>query len=160
MIAISLRVTKSNSIVCTHVKVFDILCLCIVLFDTSKASENLTFILKQSLILSSFCICISIIISRLAAMKIEGSIEGMISHLFQHCDVYFEDVNVNCDPEHVLNGNRRSRYEQFHFIHSNWARKKIEIVEDVCASPAEYFKELTRVFKKSRKLRRLTRENI
>ena len=34
-------------------------------------------------------------------------------------------------------------------------REKIEVVEDVCASPAEYFKELTSVFKKSRKSRRL-----
>ena len=49
-------------------------------------------------------------------MKIEESIEEMISNLFQNCDVYFEDVNINCAPEHVLNGNRRSRYEQFHFI--------------------------------------------
>ena len=104
LIAISLPVTKSNKIVCTHyVKVFCILCLCIILFDTSKASENLTFILKQSLILSSFCV--GIIICCLGAMKIEGSIEEMISNLFQNCDVYFEDVNVNCDREHVLNGN-------------------------------------------------------
>ena len=107
LIGISPRVKKGNNIVCTHyVKVFYILCLCIILFDTSKASENLTFILKQSLILSSFCTCVtikSIIICCLAAMKIEGSIEEMISNLFQHCDVYFEDVNVNCDPEHVLN---------------------------------------------------------
>ena len=124
LIAISPRVTKSSNIVCTHyVKVFCILCLCIILSDTSKASENLTFILKQSLILSSFCTCVSIIICCLAAMKIEGSIGKMISNLFQNCDVSFEGVNVNCDPGHVLNGNRRSRYEQFHFIHSNCARK-------------------------------------
>ena len=32
-------------------------------------------------------------------------------------------------------------------------REKIEVVEDVCASPAEYLKELTPVFKKSRKFR-------
>ena len=45
LIAISPRVMKSNNIVCTHyVKVFGILCLCIILFDTSKVSENLTFI--------------------------------------------------------------------------------------------------------------------
>ena len=110
--------TESNNILCTHVKVFCILCLCIILFDISKASENLTFILKQSLILSSFCTCVSIIICCLGAMKIEGSIEEMISNLFQNCDVYFDDLNVNCDVEHVLNGNRRSRYEHFHFIHS------------------------------------------
>ena len=122
LIAISPRVTKSNNIVCTHyVRVFCILCFCTILFDTSKASVNLTFILKQSLILSRFCV--GIIICCLGAMKIEGSIEEMIQNLFQNCDVYFEDVNVNCDPEPVLNGNRRSRYEQFHFIHSNCARK-------------------------------------
>ena len=87
-------------------------------------------------------------------MKIEGSIEEMISNLFQNCDVYFEDVNVNCDREHVLNGNLAISS----FILSTW--EKIEVVEDVCASPAEYLKELTRVFKKSRKFRRLTREYI
>ena len=91
LIAISPRVTKSNNIVCTHyVKVFCILCLCIILFDTSKASENLTFILKQSLILSSFCVCI--IICCLGAMKIEGSIEETISNIFPNFDVYFEEV--------------------------------------------------------------------
>ena len=51
-------------------------------------------------------------------MKIEGSIEEMISNLFPNFDLYFEDVNANCDPEHVLNGNHRCHYEQFHFIHS------------------------------------------
>ena len=85
------HVTKSNNIVCTHyVKVSCILCLCIILFDTSKASENLTFILKQSLILSSFCVCI--IICCLGAMKIEGSIEEMISNLFPNFDLYLEDL--------------------------------------------------------------------
>ena len=28
-------------------------------------------------------------------MKIEGSMEEMISNLFQNCDEYFEDVNEN-----------------------------------------------------------------
>ena len=62
LIAISPSVTKSNNIVCTHyVKVFCILCRCIILSHASKASEDLTFILKQSLILSSFCTCVTII---------------------------------------------------------------------------------------------------
>ena len=39
-------------------------------------------------------------------------------------------------------------------------RENVEVVEDVCASPAEYLKEHTRVFKKSNKFRRLTREYI
>ena len=82
LIAISPRVTKSNNIVCTHyVKVFCILCLCIILFDTSKASENLTFILKQSLILSSFCTCVSIIICCLSTIPdLLNSFLGEISH--------------------------------------------------------------------------------
>ena len=58
----------------------------------------------------------------------EGSIEEMISNWFQKFDLYFED-NANCDPEHVLNGNRRSRYEQFHSIHSNYARKKTKLLK-------------------------------
>ena len=70
----------------------------------------------------------------------------MISNLFKNFDLYFEDVNANCDPEHVLNANCRSRYEQFHFIHINCARK-IEVVEDVCASLAEPLKKLTYEFR-------------
>ena len=82
LIAISPHVTKSNNIVCTHyVKVFCILCRFIIISDASKASEDLTFILKQSLILSSFCTCVTIITCCLAAMKIEGSIEEMILNL-------------------------------------------------------------------------------
>ena len=92
-------------------------------------------------------------------MKIERSVEEIISNLFQNCDVCFEDVKVNCDPEHVLNGNRRSRYEQFHFIRDNCVRIN-PIVENVCASPAKYLKELARVFKKRRNFRRLTWEYI
>ena len=53
----------SSSTICTdyfelfsmnvNLKMFCILCLCFILCDTSKASENLTFILKRSLILST-----------------------------------------------------------------------------------------------------------
>ena len=71
--------------------------------------------------------CVNIIICCLASMKIEGSVEEMMANIFQNCGVYFEDVNVSCDPEHVLNGNCRSRYGQFHFIHSNCARKKSKL---------------------------------
>ena len=39
-------------------------------------------------------------------------------------------------------------------------RENIEVVEDVCAGPAEYLKEFKRVIKKTSKLRRLTREYI
>ena len=78
------RTAKSNNIVCTHyVKVFCILCLSIIPSDTSKASENLTLVLKPNLILSSFCACVSIIICCLAAMKIGGSVEEMIQIYFK-----------------------------------------------------------------------------
>ena len=62
-------------------------------------------------------------------MKIEGSIEEMISNLFPNCDVYFDDLNVNCDVEHVLNGNRRSRYKHFHFIHSNYFGQRWRVLK-------------------------------
>ena len=53
-VAISPRVTKSSNIVCTHyVKVFCILCPCIILFDTSKA-QQIWLSFRNSLILSSF----------------------------------------------------------------------------------------------------------
>ena len=39
----------------TYCKMFCILCLCIILCDTSKASENLTFVLKRSHSVESFC---------------------------------------------------------------------------------------------------------
>ena len=54
-----------------NLKVFCILCLCIILCDTSKASENLTFILKQSLILSS--VVVVIYICGVCAMKMKES---------------------------------------------------------------------------------------
>ena len=76
----------SSSNVCTDlVELFCTLCICIILCDTSKASENLTFILKRSLILSS--VFVIIIICCLGAMKIKGSIEQMALYLFQNCDV-------------------------------------------------------------------------
>ena len=62
MIAISPRVTKSNNIVCTHyVKMFCILCLCIILYDTSKAPENLTFVLKQSHSVDSYLVRLALV---------------------------------------------------------------------------------------------------
>ena len=83
-----------------NLKMFCILCLilscliilCIILCDTSKASENLTFVLKQSLILSS--VFVVIIICCLGAMKIKDSVEQITLDLFQNCDVP-EKVSVS-----------------------------------------------------------------
>ena len=77
---------------------FCILCLCIILCDTSKASENLNFALKQSLILSSVFVAICC----LGAMKIKDSVEQITLELFQNCHVP-EEVSVTFDPEVDLN---------------------------------------------------------
>ena len=47
-----------------------------------------------------------IVICCLGATKIEGSREEMTFNIFQNCDGYFEDANVTCDPESVLNDDR------------------------------------------------------
>ena len=69
-----------------NLKMFYILCLCIILYDTSKASENLTFVLKQGLILLSVFV---VIICCLGAVKIKDSVEQLnyIIDLFQNVDV-------------------------------------------------------------------------
>ena len=69
---------------------FCILCLCILLCDTSKASENLTFLLKQSLVLG--------------AMKIKDSVQQITLDLFQNCDVP-DEVSVTFDPDYQFVGN-------------------------------------------------------
>ena len=60
---------------------FCILCLCIILCVTSKASENLTFVLKQSLILSS--VLLSSLICCLGAIKIKDSVEQITLVFFK-----------------------------------------------------------------------------
>ena len=119
----------SSSNVCTdfvelfsmkvNLKVFCTLCLCIIIVcDTNKASKNLSFILKQSLILSS--VFVVIIICCLGAMKIKDSVEQITLDLFQNCDVP-EEVSVTFDPEVDLNDDAvgRSRYERFYSVRSN-----------------------------------------
>ena len=123
----------SSSNVCTdfvelfsmkvNLKVFCTLCLCIIIVcDTNKASKNLSFILKQSLILSS--VFVVIIICCLGAMKIKDSIEQMTLDLFQNYDVP-EEVSVTLDPEVVLNdeGFGKSCYERFYCVRNNYARE-------------------------------------
>ena len=91
---------------------------CIILCDTSKASENLTFVLKQSLILSSDFVVI--IICCLGVMKTKDSVEQMTLDLFQNCDV-LEEVSVTFDTEIDLDDDAvgRSRYERFYSVRSN-----------------------------------------
>ena len=74
------------------------------------------------------------------------------SNLFQNGDVYFEDVNVNCDPEHDWMAIVDLATSSFILFTVNSARKKSKLFAR--ARPSTY------ACKKSRKLRRLTRENI
>ena len=126
-------------------KMFCILCLvlsclvilCIILCgDTSKASENLAFALKQCLILSS--VFVVIIICCLGAMKIKDSVEQITLDLFQNCDVP-EEVSVTFDPEVDLSDDAvgRSRYERIYSVHSRYARENL-VYEDVRESPVEW----------------------
>ena len=55
--------------------------LCIILCDKSKASENLTFVLKQSH--SVGWVFVVIIVCCLGAMKIKDSVEQIALNLFQ-----------------------------------------------------------------------------
>ena len=64
---------------------FYILCLCIILCDTSKASENPSFALKQSLILSSVFVVIIYLLS--GAMNIKDFVEQITLDLFQNFDM-------------------------------------------------------------------------
>ena len=70
---------------------FFILCLCIILCDTSKALENLTFVLKSHFV---ECFCCP------RDIKIKDFVEQMTIDLFQNCDVP-EGESVIFDPEVV-----------------------------------------------------------
>ena len=78
-----------------NLKMFCILCLCIIVCDTSKASENLTFVF-------SFCQVFLLSSLSVGAMKIKDSGEQITLDLFQNCDVP-EEISITFDPEVDLN---------------------------------------------------------
>ena len=84
-------------------------------------SEATTFVLKQSLILSS--VFAVIITCCLGAMK---TVEQITLDIFQNCDVP-EEVSGTFDPEVDLNDDvvSRSRYERFYSVCSPIMRQKI-----------------------------------
>ena len=132
-----------------NLKMFCILCLCIILCDTSKASENLTFVLKQSLILSS--VFVVIIICCLGAMNIKDCGTNYIR--FISFDVP-EEMNVSFDlPEVNDDAVGRSRYERFYSVRSNLCERKSKSSKTFARvqSSGMPLKELSRV-----KLRRLS----
>ena len=87
-------------------------------------------------------------------------------NLFQNCDVP-EEVSGTFDPEidfeddavsHRLSYARRSRYERFYSVLSIYQLGERKSEPSMTFTRA--LKEISRVFKKRRKLRRLTGENI
>ena len=157
---------NSSSSVCTDVelfsmkvnlKVFCTLCLCVILCDSSKASENLTFILKEIVILSS----VVIIVCCASAMKIKESVEQMASDLFKKCEVP-EELSVTFGSEAALDDDSvgRSRYERFYCVHINCMRENRSRRRRSREPSRLPLKKLSDVFTKRRKLRRLTREYI
>ena len=77
-----------------NLKMFCILCLCIILCDTNKALENRTFFFnKVSFCRVFFC---------LGAMKNKASVEQISLYLFQNFDVP-EEISVTFHPEIDLN---------------------------------------------------------
>ena len=108
-----------------NLKMFCILCLilyfliilCIILCDTSKASENLTFVLKQShsvecVLLSSGC------------HEDQRLCRTNYIRFISNCDMP-EEVSVTFDPKVDFNDDAvdRSHYEQFYSVRSNYARE-------------------------------------
>ena len=103
------------------------------LSDTSKASENLTFILNRVVyILSSNG---AVAIFWLGAMKIKDSVGRIALDLFHNFDL----------PEEVVVG--RSRYKQFYFVPSNIYERENRRRPRRAREPSLLpFKDLSRVF--------------
>ena len=81
---------------------FCILCLCIILRDTSTASEKLTFLSKQSHSVECFC-CHGYLLSGCHERKIKYSVEQITLDLFQNFDVSEEVLKCSFCPEVDLN---------------------------------------------------------
>ena len=125
---------------------------CIILCNTSKRSENLTFVLKQSHSVEWFC-CHHYLLSGQEDQRVCRT-NDIIFISKSYCAW---GSKYNFDPEIDLDDDAfgRSRYEWFWSVRSSYARK---------TKPSKTFarvlKELSHVFKQSRKLRQLTQEHI
>ena len=130
-----------------NLKVLCILLLCIILADTSKASENLTFLWNQRFTL--LCICVVVATFWLSAMKIKQAADN-VALLFENWNMIEEEVVVG-----------RSRFEQFYCIPSNVYVKENRTRPRRSREPSRVpLNELSRVLNKDRKSRRLLREYI
>ena len=119
-----------------NVKVFCILCLCIVLCDTSKASENLTFILKQSHSVKCFCHHLYLLCWREEDQRVNRTnCIRLISKLRCSCGTKW---SFWCrDSFEMTMPFTRSRHERFQCVGAVIMRGKIKLVQHVRVSPAE-----------------------
>ena len=130
-----------------NLKVLCILLLCIILADTSKASENLTFVWDQNFTL--LCIYVVVATFWLGAMKVKQSVEQM-ALLFENWEMAEEKVTVG-----------RSRFAQFYCIPTNVYVKENRSPPRRSREPSHVpLNYLSRILNKSRKSRRLIQEYI
>ena len=94
-------------------------------------------------------------------MKMKESAQQITLNLFQNCD-FPEELSEAFNAEVVLNDHAvgRSRYDRFHCVRRNYAREKRSNLTRSREPSRVPLKELSRVFKKSKKIRLLTREHI
>ena len=130
-----------------NLNVFCTFCLCIFLFCSSKGSENLTFVILSSVVM--IICCASVVKMKESAVRT------------QKCEMS-EEVSLSFGPEVVLSddGVGRSRYEGFYDVHVNYTRENRTHPKHLHEPSRVPLGELSRVFKKSRKFRRPTREQI
>ena len=103
-----------------NLECFAFVVLSIILCDTSKASENLTFVFEQSLILSS------VLLSLLSVVRCHEDSVEQIPFKFISFDVR-EEISVTFDPKVDLNfyAVGRSNYMRFYSVLSPIMRQKI-----------------------------------
>ena len=99
---------------------FCILCLCIILCDISKASENLTFVLKQSF-------CQVFLFSSLSGCHIKDRRTNYVRFISKLWCAW--GISVTFDAEVDLNDNfvGRSHYKQFYSVCSSYATENLSL---------------------------------
>ena len=99
---------------------FCILCLCIILCDISKASENLTFVLKQSF-------CQVFLFSSLSGYHIKDRRTNYVRFISKLWCAW--GISVTFDAEVDLNDNfvGRSHYKQFYSVCSSYATENLSL---------------------------------
>ena len=137
-------------------QMFYIICLCNILCDTSKASENPSFVLKQSHSVECFCCHRRYLLSachqdqRLCRTNDVGFISTLWCAWGSKCNFWSRGRLIKMMTPLV-----KTRYERFYSVRSNYARAENLVFEDVRKSAAKCLRRNFRVWR-----RRLTREHI